>query len=204
MSASSPVEAALARANERLRRALGTSRPLPRVAAELRTPVPTWALRALQVLVLFGCIALAAPNVLGWFLGITIGTLTVVVPRPFWPAAFAVCAGALVWFGSAEAFPPSAFALIFGVHLLVVLAAVLDRIPLTARVELPVLTGQARRFVVVQGFSQALALVAAWITDREMSATWLAVAAGALVAVVMWVIVARLNRAAEREADAGV
>ena len=203
MSTGTPFRAAVARANERLRRALGMSRPLPRVAADLRTPVPAWALRAVQVVLIFSCVAVAAPTGLGWFLAILVAGLTVVLPRPFWTAAFAVAAGVLVWLGSADPFPPSAFALLFGVHLLVVLGAALDRVPLTARVELPVLTSQARRFVVVQAFSQALALVAAWVTARDMSAAWVAVAAGALVAIVMWVIVARLNRASAEADDWG-
>ena len=188
---------AMSRANERLRRALGMSRPLPRVSAELRTPVPAWALRGVQLLVVVVCVALGPANALSWLIAVPLGVLMVVVPRPYWSAMFAVWAGVVVWLGSREPFQPSLFALLFGVHLLVVLGAALDRIPLTARVELPVLIAPARRFLVVQAFSQALALLAAWVTARDMSAAWVAVAAAALVAVALWVIVARLSRAAD-------
>ena len=202
MSASSSRAAALAGAHERIRRALGMSRPLPRVAAQLRTPVPTWALRAGQLLVALACIALGPANGLSWLVAVPLAVLMVVVPRPYWAAMLALWAGVVVGFGFPEPFPPNSFALLFGVHLLVVLGAALDRIPLSARVELGVLAAPSRRFLVVQAFSQALALLAAWVTARDMSAAWVTVAAGALVAAVLWVIVARLSRAAADEADA--
>ena len=198
-----PLRAALARGDERIRRALGMSRPVPRVSADLRMPIPAWVLRALQVLVVFACIAVGAPNALGWIVGIVLAGLMIVLPRPFWPATFAAWSGIVVLLGSADPFPLSAFALLFGVHLLLVLSAVLDRIPLTARVELPVLAAPARRFVVVQAFSQALALLAAWVTAADVSLVWVAVAAGALVAVVMWVLVARLGRVADDADERG-
>ncbi len=196
-----PLRAAMARANERIRRALGMSRPLPRVAADLRIPAPAWSLRALQLLLVVGCVAVSDPTGLGWFVGVVLGGLMVILPRPFWPALFAAWCGFVVLVGSQDPFPPSAFALLFGVHLLLALSAVLDRIPFTARVELPVLAAPARRFVVVQAFSQALALLAAWVTAAEVSVVWVAVTAGALVAVVMWVIVARLTRVAGDDED---
>jgi hypothetical protein len=196
MSTSNRLTAVLSRGNERVRRALGMSRPLPRVAVDLRTPVPAWALRVVQVVVLLACVAVAAPNELGWFIGIVLGGLMVALPRPFWPALFAVWSGVLVLFGSEVPFRPSTFALLFGVHLLLVLGATLDRIPLAARVELPVLVGAARRFLVVQAFSQALALLAAWVTAAQVSVVWVTVAAAALVVVVVWVLVARLVRVA--------
>ena len=188
----------MARTNERIRRALGMSRPLPRVQATLRTPVPAWMLRGVQLVVVFACVAVAAPNPLGWFAGIVLGGLMVALPRPFWAALFAAWAGVVV-LTAGDPFPASVFALLFGVHLLLVLTAALDRIPLSARVELTVLAAPARRFVVVQVFSQALALLAAWVTAAVVSVVWVAVAAGALVAVVMWVLVARLARVAEEE-----
>ena len=193
-----PFGAAMTRANERIRRALGMSRPLPRVQATLRTPVPAWALRGVQLVVVLACVAVAAPNPLGWLAGIVLGGLMVALPRPFWAALLAGGAGVVV-LTVGDPFPPSVFALLFGVHLLLVLTAALDRIPLSARVELPVLAAPARRFVVVQMFSQALALLAAWVTAADVSVVWVAVAAGALVAVVMWVLAARLARAADEE-----
>lgn len=201
MSATTPLSASLARGNERLRRALGMPRPLPRVAADLRTPVPAWALRAVQLVVVLGCVAVAAPNVLGWLIGAVLGGLMVALPRPFWPALFAVWSGLVVLSGSAEPFRPAVFALLFGVHLLLVFGATLDRIPLGARVELSVLWGAGRRFLAVQAVSQALALLAAWVTAAEISAVWVAVVAGALVAAVVWMLVARLFRAAKDPDD---
>jgi hypothetical protein len=191
----SSLAAALSRANERIRRALGWSRPLPRVSADLRRPVPAWALRALQLAVVLTCVAVAAPNELGWLIGIALGGLIVALPRPFWAAVFAVWSGLVVLAGSTEAFQPIAFVLLFGVHLLLASSAALDRIPLTARVELLVLAGPAKRFAVVQAFGQALALLAAWVTAADVSLIWVTVAAGALVALVLWVLVARLYRA---------
>jgi hypothetical protein len=194
MSPSRPVAAAFARWNERLRRALGMSRSLPRVAADLRTPVPAWALRAVQLAVLFACVAVAAPSEFGWLVAVLLGGLMVALPRPFWPGLFAVWAGVVVLLGSEDPFRPSTFFLLFGVHLLLVLGAALDRIPPTALVELPALASPARRFAVVQAFSQPLALLAAWVTAADVSVVWVAVAAAALVAVVMWGLVARLRR----------
>ena len=193
------LRVALARGSERVRRALGMARPLPRVTADLRRPVPAWSLRALQLVVVLGCAAVSAPTPLGWFVGIVLGGLMVALPRPFWPAVFAAWCGVVVLFASGTPFPPSIFALLFGLHLLLVLGAALDRIPLTALVELQVLARPARRFVVVQAFSQALAVLAAWVTAADVSGVWVAVAAGALVAGVMWAIVARLSRVADAD-----
>jgi hypothetical protein len=201
MTPATPLRATLARTNERLRRAFGMSRPLPRVAAELRTPVPAWALRAAQLAVVLACVVVGAPNSLGWLVAFVLGGLIVAVPRPIWTGLFAVWAGVVVLLSAPDPFQPTTFALLFGVHLLVVLSATLDRLPLTARVELPALFAPGRRFLVVQGFSQALAGIAAWVSAADVSAVWVAVAAGALVATVMWVLVARLNRVAKADAD---
>jgi hypothetical protein len=201
MTPTTPLGVALARSNERLRRAFGRSRPLPRVAADLRTPVPAWALRAAQLAVVFACVAVGAPNSLGWLVGFVLGGLMVALPRPIWTGLFAVWGGVVVLLAAPDPFQPTTFALLFGVHLLAVLTATVDRVPLGARVELSVLFAPGRRFLVVQGFSQALALIAAWVTAADVSAVWVAVAAGALVAMVMWVLVARLNRVAKADAD---
>ena len=197
MSASASIATALARWNERIRRALGWSRPMLRVAADLRMAVPAWALRGVQLAVVLGCVAVAAPNALGWLIGIVFGGLMVALPRPFWTAVFAIWSGLVVLDGTEQPFQPGAIALLFGVHLLLVLGTALDRIPLSARVEPAVLLAPARRFLALQAFSQALALAAAWVTSAQLSVVWVAVAAAVLVAVVMWVLVARLTDAAD-------
>ena len=176
----------------RLLRALRLERPRPHVGIALDASAPAWQLRLLQVAVALGCTAMVATNEVLWVL-VAAGLVAMVVrPYPLWQAGFLLAMGAGLLFAPADPFAPRAFVLLFGIHLFVVLGAILGRMPWSARLELRALLASARRFAAIQVFSQLLALAAAWLYLRDVSATWVAVLAGAALAVLAWVVSSRL------------
>jgi hypothetical protein len=190
-----------ARVGERLLRTFGRRRPLPAVKLGLRSAIGAWVLRLAQVAIAVGCAAIVAGVPVQWAIGILLTLGMIVRPAPAWSAVFVVWIGISVVMAPGDPLGPRTFVLLFGTHLLVALSAVLDRIPLGARVEPTVLVRPARRFLVVQAICQPLALAAAWLAVGRVSAVGVAVVAILALAAAMWFLSLRLLRMTRRESD---
>lgn len=160
-----------------------TERPRPRVRIETTRAVPAWALRLLLLAVGAVCVVVIGQSVVSQV--ILTGALLVVVAMPGGVSAgvFAVMVGlSLLAFdpGTPSAGLPvsaDAVVLLAAVHLIAVLGSVLGQVPLRTTVELRALLPTARRYVIIQATAQLLALVAGWLSEREVVVTALPVLA---------------------------
>lgn len=165
----------------------------PRVRVELERHIPAWWLKAAAASVAVVSILILSP---GWFvILLTVGLVGVIMlGRSAAPAALvAALVAFLVLTG--EPFSSPVFLLIFGVHLLATLIGVVGELPLNALVEVRVLTERIPRFVVIQAFTQLVAIGAALLDGTEFSVRPLAIGAGVALAGAAWAGFAHLSRA---------
>jgi hypothetical protein len=165
----------------------------PRVTVDTGPAVPAWVLTAVWTVIAIGCTALVAERIGHWVVAAALIAATVVRASDVAPSLVVVGAALLLVTSPPDPFAPRVFLLAFGLHLTVELAALLGDLPWGATVERRVLTGAARPFLTVQATVQVLAVVAAWVGTRPLSASWLPLVAGTALAAAAWGIQARLR-----------
>ena len=160
--------------------------------------IPTWGWRIAYAVVALGCTLLVASHGAHWVIAGALIATMLIRPSGAAPALFAVGVGLLVLASEPDPFDPRVFLLALGLHLTVQLAAVVGDLPWLGLVELRVLVASARPFLAIQAGVQAAALIGAWTTSRQLSATWLPVLAGIGLAGMAWTILLRLRADSDR------
>jgi hypothetical protein len=170
-----------------------TIRPLPQVQADLGGWVPAWLVTLLVAGLAVGGAALVVGGVIGWLvMGGILGTL-VLFPEGPSTGIYAIAIGVLLLLSGAEPFAGRVFVLIALVHLVAVLDSVASGLPWRTRLQLSALRDPLRRYLGVQVVAQALALLGALLTGAELTLAWLPVVAAVGLAVLSWVLDARLD-----------
>jgi hypothetical protein len=164
----------------------------PRVRIDLHHPIPVWSLKVALGCLAAGCAGIVATGWLQW--GVAAALVAGVVARPWGFATTALVVAIGVRLVGSDPFEPRGFALLFGLHALVALAAATGDLPWDAAVERGVVGRAARRFVGIQALAQVTAVTAAWVTGQDVSAPWLPMVGAVALAVAGWVGVTRLRR----------
>ncbi|WP_150306502.1 hypothetical protein [Planctomonas psychrotolerans] len=176
----------------RLMRALRLERPRPRVEVGIGRAVPAWVLRAFLVVVGVGCTAVVALNATQWTLTAVVLAAVLIRPLPVLQAVLVLSWGVGLTLATTDPAQPSAFALLFGVHLFAVLGRFVGGLSWSARVEVRALRRPALRFGAIQAFAQVLALAGAWLSGAGVAAAWVAVLAGVALAAAAWFVLRRI------------
>jgi hypothetical protein len=200
MSALTTVSTSVAALASRIQRTIllgrdESDRPLPQVRMELGRSATAGAFNLGVAALALVCAAQLATTTGHWILAIAGAAAMAVRPLPGMAQIYALVLGAGLALTAYDPWAPRVFLLIFGVHLLVALGSLTQGLPWLARVELQVLLAPARRFAVVQGAAQAVALLGAWVAAQHAHAGWVAVIAGACLAAVAVVLVRSVSRA---------
>lgn len=163
-------------------------RPLPRVRIATGPAVPAWVLRLVLLALGTGCGALVTSGPMSRVL-LGAGLLVVVVLPGSLAAAPFVIGVALVLAAAGPGHPLTTALLLAGLHLFMLLGALVSELSLVARVELRSLWPSARRYLLIQAPSQLLALTVVKLADHPVTVPWLPVlAAAGLTAMVSWLL----------------
>jgi hypothetical protein len=168
-----------------------SQRPLPAVRIAMGRSISGGMLHLTVGIVALLGTAVLATEPAQWFFALV--AVLVIVGRPMsgLPHIYAGVLGLGLAIGPAHPWAARGFLLILAVHLLVALGSIADDVPWSARVELSVLAAPARRFAAIQLFAQVLAVGAAWVSDREVSALWVGALAAMGIAALAWSFVSR-------------
>ncbi len=172
-------------------RALGAPLPRPAVDLSIGPLVSVGSVRiATAVLAMLVAVAVGAGG--AFFLVATIGALLLVIlPRPIWAPLLLVLLGVGLLATPAE--PVRTAVVLAAGHLMVLLAALIGRMPRSGRVELRALSRPLIRFVIIQVLAQGIALVGYWLTTTGVTIAIVAVTVAVLLAVAAWVFSWRLR-----------
>jgi hypothetical protein len=172
-----------------------SQRPLPRVGIGCGPWLPAWVLRVVQTAVAVGCISLLQTDKFLAVVALIAALALLVRPGGLSCGIFAVILGLDLSTAVPNAIGWRSYLLIFGLHLVVLLAMLAPTLRWNAAVELRMLVSPARRFVVLQSAAQLLALCGAAVSGLSLSLPWLAAAVGIGLAVLAWWLLSRLSRA---------
>jgi hypothetical protein len=169
-----------------------SQRPLPPVRIAMGRSISGGVLH-----LMVGAVALAGTAVLAtepaqWFFALVAAVVLVARPTSGLPHIYAGVLGVGLAIGPAHTWAARGFLLILAVHLLVALGSIADDVPWSAQVELRVLATPVRRFVAIQLFAQVLAVGAARVVDRQVSALWVGALAAMGIAALAWSFVSRV------------
>lgn len=149
---------------------------LPRVTIDPDPQVPVWGLLTVLTLTAGLVAALAATGVAQNLFAAALVVAVAVRPSGPAPALLAMGVGLLLLIGG----PIGSLihVLVFLVHVVVHLTAIVDTLPRDARVEWRVITRSAGRFLAVQAFAQALAVIGSWVSGTALGGSGVQLAAG--------------------------
>lgn len=171
----------------------GATRPLPPVRIDTGLALPSWVFRVILAGLTMGCASLLASNTIAVVASVAGTVLVAIWPGGPMPSVYAAGIGLLL-VASSNPLEYKGFVVLFGVHLLVTLGAIVGRIGWTGLIELRVLVAPARRFAAIQAFAQLVALGAAWVTTRHLALPWIPVLVGVGLAALTWLLLPRLTR----------
>ncbi len=166
-------------------------RPLPHVGADLGPALPGWVLRAASVLVTATMVGIAAGRSalaggLAWTLVGIAAVVTAILPAPAVAQVAVVASGLFVAVGDHGPFDPAVFALIPLAYSSVRLAWWTERLPLTARVEIAVLSRGLPRALAFTGGTLGLAALAFLLAGRPNPLA--VIAGGAALVALTWLV----------------
>jgi hypothetical protein len=170
-----------------------SSRPLPRVEADLGWWVPVWLVTLCMGGIAVVGAALVTGGPIGWL--VIGGIILVLVLFSEGPAIgiYAITIGVLLLASSGGAFEGRVFTLVAVVHLVAVLDSLVSGLPWRARLQIAALRDPVRRFASVQVAAQGLAMVGALLTGTDLTMAWLPAMAALGLAVLSWALNARLE-----------
>lgn len=166
-----------------------TERPLPRVRLQPALAAPCWALRLAVIALGLGCTAVVSPLEVGWVIAGVISLALLVRPGGSAPAWFAVFLGVALALSPRAPLSARDFLLLAGIPAQVLLAAQLGWVPWRAKVELAVLAGPLRRYLVLQLVAQPVAVLAALLATDNLAVAAVPLLAVLVLAVVAWATV---------------
>ncbi|GAA2100220.1 hypothetical protein GCM10009841_14710 [Microlunatus panaciterrae] len=169
-----------------------SARAKPWVRIEIGPSVGGWVLRLAIGLIACGCAALTVSGAFWWVLTGLAVALVIIRPQGMAPAMLALALGLTLVLSGGDPWRWQSFALLLGVHLLVVLGATNGDLSWRGRLELAVLLPALRRLLVMQAVAQLLAVVMAWLSSQAVRSGGLAVLGGVGLAVLAWALLSRL------------
>lgn len=172
-----------------------SARPKPWVEVGIGPHVPGWAYRLVLALVALGCGLLVITGVFAWVVAGLMIAVIIFRPGGMAPAAYVIIVALGLLGAGGSPFDPRALVLLFGTHLLIVLAAQHGELSPFGQFELKILAGPLRRFAVIQAGVQLVGLAVGWLSGRELSSPALGVIGGIALAVLAALLLGRLARA---------
>lgn len=172
-----------------------SARPKPWVKVDLGPHLPGWAYRLLLGMIALGCGLLAFDGVITWVIGGLMIAVIMFRPGGMAPATLVIILAIALLASGGSPFDARALLLLFGTHLLVVLAAQHGDLSPFGLLELKVLAGPLRRFAVIQASAQVVGLAVGWLSGRQLSSPGLGIIGGIALAVLAALLLGRLARA---------
>jgi hypothetical protein len=145
------------------------------------------------VVLAIGCVALVAHTTFLWVVAGSAALALAARPGGLAIGIFASILGFALATSTWTPGAPRSYLLLFGLHLLVQLVLLVGPVRLIAVLDLRVLLGPARRFLLLQVFAQGLALGGAKLSAAGVSLPWLPVVVGAGLVVLAWRLLSRLT-----------
>lgn len=156
----------------------------PPVRVELVNPIRAVWLRAVAAAMAMATVMILSLGGLSILIAVAFGVVLMFSRVAMAPALLGLFTAVLVVV--ADAFTQPIHVVIFGVHLVLALTAIVGDLPPGALIERSVLVERLPRFLVIQGFAQLAALLAAPVHRADGTAPTLAIAAAVTLAVAVW------------------